>query len=377
MSKDYSEKMCCLLSNPKIPNYALKRKNLDQAILTFDKDNNFTVTLPQFIKEKKKTYRKYFDNKKEDLKFKTEFNKFKSTDYLKNEKYIEESKILNKNLKLTEKQQKELFEQLRTKNDFAKNINNTQNFNSSIISNNPFLTQNKIYKNNSRPKFLTPMQKERLTFLNELTLFDDLEKIKVKTKILKNIKEKEKERENKNKNKFKLHSIDLFHCDKKRWEKKTADPTMNIKEEKANQITKDTKQKLGKMKNDVIKVQKIAKDSIQIVEDTIIEIDKRQNPNKKNIDFEKLESVEKIKKALTFLPSNPQGFDFDKAMEIVNNNEEKDALSDNQEKNENSNKEEEEIENEFDENNKNDNINEINNNINEINDDVNEEKKEE
>ena len=54
MSKDYSEKMCCLLSNPKIPNYALKRKNLDQAILTFDKDNNFTVTLPQFIKEKKK-----------------------------------------------------------------------------------------------------------------------------------------------------------------------------------------------------------------------------------------------------------------------------------------------------------------------------------
>ena len=60
MSKDYSEKMCCLLSNPKIPNYALKRKNLDQAILTFDKDNNFTVTLPQFIKEKKKTYRKYF-----------------------------------------------------------------------------------------------------------------------------------------------------------------------------------------------------------------------------------------------------------------------------------------------------------------------------
>ena len=371
MSKDYSEKMCCLLSNSKIPNYALKRKNLDQAILTFDKDNNFTVTLPQFIKEKKKTYRKYFDNKKEDLKFKTEFNKFKSTDYLKNEKYIEESKILNKNLKLTEKQQKELFEQLRTKNDFAKNINNTQNFNSSIISNNPFLTQNKIYKNNSKPKFLTPMQKERLTFLNELTLFDDLEKIKVKTKILKNIKEKEKERENKNKNKFKLHSIDLFHCDKKRWEKKTADPTMNIKEEKANQITKDTKQKLGKMKNDVIKVQKIAKDSIQIVEDTIIEIDKRQNPNKKNIDFEKLESVEKIKKALTFLPANPQGFDFDKAMEIVNNNEEKDAIDDNFDK------EIEKIKNEFDENNKNDNINEINNNINEINDDVNEEKKEE
>ena len=133
---------------------------------------------------------------------------------------------------------------------------------------------------------------------------------------------------------------------------------MNIKEEKANQITKDTKQKLGKMKNDVIKVQKIAKDSIQIVEDTIIEIDKRQNPNKKNIDFEKLESVEKIKKALTFLPANPQGFDFDKAMEIVNNNEEKDAIDDNFDK------EIEKIKNEFDENNKNDNINEINNNIN-------------
>ena len=367
MPKDYSEKMCCILYNPKIPNYAFKRKNLEHTVLTFDKNNNFTVTLPQFMKEKKKTYRKYFDNKKEDLKCKTEFNKFKSTDYLKNEKYIQEAKQLNKKLILTEKQQKNLFEQLRTKNDFAKNINTSQNINSSTTTN-PFLTQNKIYKNNSKPKFLTPMQKERLTFLNELTVFDDLEKIKVKTKLLKDIKERERE----NKNKFKLHSIDLFHCDKKRWEKKTADPTMNIKEEKANQITKDTKQKLGKMKNDVIKVQKIAKDSIQIVEDTIIEIERRQNPNNINIDFKKLESVDKIKKALTFLPANPQGFDFDKAMEIVNNNEEKDALSDNQEKNENSNKEEEEIENEFNENNQNDNFDENNqnDNLDEINDDV-------
>ena len=366
MSKEYSEKMCCLLNNPRIPNYPFKRKNLDHAILTFDKDNNFTVTLPQFIKERKKTYRKYFDNKKEDLKCKTEFNKFKSTDYVKNEKYIQESNKLNKKLILTEKQQKNLFEQLRTKNDFAKNINNSQNINSSITSN-PFLTQNKIYKNNSRPKFLTPMQKERLTFLNELTLFDDLEKIKVKTKILKNIKERERERENKNK--FKLHSIDLFHCDKKRWEKKTADPTMNIKEEKANQITKDTKQKLGKMKNDVIKVQKIAKDSIQIVEDTIIEIDKRQNPNNKNIHNKKLESVEKIKKALTFLPANPQGFDFDKAMEIVNNNEEKDAINENQENEKNEKEELEEIENEYEENNENENFDEINDD-----DEVNEDK---
>ena len=367
MPKDYSEKMCCLLYNPKIPNYAFKRKNLEHTVLTFDKNNNFTVTLPQFMKEKKKTYRKYFDNKKEDLKCKTEFNKFKSTDYLKNEKYIQEAKQLNKKLILTEKQQKNLFEQLRTKNDFAKNINTSQNINSSTTTN-PFLTQNKIYKNNSKPKFLTPMQKERLTFLNELTVFDDLEKIKVKTKLLKDIKERERE----NKNKFKLHSIDLFHCDKKRWEKKTADPTINIKEEKANKITKETKKTLGKMKNDVIKVQKIAKDSIQIVEDTIIEIERRQNPNNINIDFKKLESVDKIKKALTFLPANPQGFDFDKAMEIVNNNEEKDALSDNQEKNENSNKEEEEIENEFNENNQNDNFDENNqnDNLDEINDDV-------
>ena len=366
MSKEYSEKMCCLLNNPRIPNYPFKRKNLDHAILTFDKDNNFTVTLPQFIKERKKTYRKYFDNKKEDLKCKTEFNKFKSTDYVKNEKYIQESNKLNKKLILTEKQQKNLFEQLRTKNDFAKNINNSQNINSSITSN-PFLTQNKIYKNNSRPKFLTPMQKERLTFLNELTLFDDLEKIKVKTKILKNIKERERERENKNK--FKLHSIDLFHCDKKRWEKKTADPTINIKEEKANKITKETKQKLGKMKNDVIKVQKIAKDSIQIVEDTIIEIDKRQNPNNKNIHNKKLEAVEKIKKDLNFLPTNPQEFDFDKAMEIVNNNEEKDAINENQENEKNEKEELEEIENEYEENNENENFDEINDD-----DEVNEDK---
>ena len=123
------------------------------------------------------------------------------------------------------------------------------------------------------------------------------------------------------------------------------------------------------MKNDVIKVQKIAKDSIQIVEDTIIEIDKRQNPNNKNIHNKKLEAVEKIKKDLNFLPTNPQEFDFDKAMEIVNNNEEKDVINENQENEKNEKEELEEIENEYEENNENENFDEINDD-----DEVNEDK---
>ena len=123
------------------------------------------------------------------------------------------------------------------------------------------------------------------------------------------------------------------------------------------------------MKNDVIKVQKIAKDSIQIVEDTIIEIDKRQNPNNKNIHNKKLEAVEKIKKDLNFLPTNPQEFDFDKAMEIVNNNKEKDVINENQENEKNEKEELEEIENEYEENNENENFDEINDD-----DEVNEDK---
>lgn len=42
-----------MLNNPNMEDYSFKRKNLEQAILTFDKNNNFTITLPKFLKEKK------------------------------------------------------------------------------------------------------------------------------------------------------------------------------------------------------------------------------------------------------------------------------------------------------------------------------------
>ena len=99
----------------------------------------------------------------------------------------------------------------------------------------------------------------------------------------------------------------------------------------------------------LLKYKNLQKDSIQIVEDTIIVIDKRQNPNNKIIQSKKLEAVEKIKKDFNFLPANPQEFYFDKTMEIVNNNEEKDAINDNHENEKNEQEELEEIENEYEE----------------------------
>ena len=57
-----------MLNNPKMEDYSFKRKNLDEAILTFDKNNNFTITLPKFLKEKRQKIKRYDDNKKEEIK---------------------------------------------------------------------------------------------------------------------------------------------------------------------------------------------------------------------------------------------------------------------------------------------------------------------
>ena len=303
--------MCTLLNNPKILDYPYKRKNLDEAILTFDKNNNYTVTLPKFLKDKrKKQNHLIYENKSKDLKAVTKL--YKSVDYSKNKRYIEESKKLNDNLLLSEKEQNILFENLRTKY-FPK-----QNDISNQSITNPFLTENSLLK---KPKFLTPIQKEKLAFLNELTLFNDVQKIKVKTKILKDIKERE------NKKKFKLLPIDLFHYDKVRWAKQTEDRSIFEKEEKANLIEKETKQKLVKMKNDVVKVQKNAKESAQIVEETLNEINKRQNTN----------NPKKVKssKGLNFNPSN----NLSNTLEKIKNENPKDSgnllIEDNNTHNEN------------------------------------------
>ena len=305
-----------MLNNPNMEDYSFKRKNLEQAILTFDKNNNFTITLPKFLKEKRKKMKRYDDNKKEEQKSVTKL--YKSMDNvkkIKNEQYLKELNLINENLKLTEKEQNILYENLKTKPSFSRSKKNYSN----DYNQNTFLTETQELNNNNnnnntnskiiKPKFLTPIQREKLQFLNELTIFDDVEKIKLKTKILKDIKLKE------NRKKFKLHPIDLFHYDEFRWRKQTDDKTIFEKEKKANEIEKDTKVKLVKMKSDVSKVQKIAKDSVQIVEETLKEIENRQKPKEELP--KSLPHIETEKRALSFISGNPKSFQFEEAIKIV------------------------------------------------------------
>ena len=344
--------MCCMLNNPKIQDYSFKRKNLENGILTLDKNNNFTITLPKFLKEKRfqqKKLKNYYN--KEEFKTQSCPKILKTSKQLNNERYKEESNLLNKNLILSEKEQNELFEKLRTKNDFAKNIKSTnvkktnKLFNSN--SSNLFLTESNLVKVSSKPKFLTPMQREKLSFLGELTLFNDIEKLKEKAKILKHLKEKEKKKP------FKLLPIDLFHYDEDRWSKQVEDPSSFDKNEKANTIEKETSQKLNKMKNDVIKIQKTAKECVQTVEETLKEIENKHHPKRQA--FRKLTEPENVKRrALTFLPLNPQNFDFEKAFQIAQAEEKKEMVenyekeNENEKKNENENEKDIENENEKD-----------------------------
>ena len=265
---NYIEKMSYLMYNSKDKNYSIKRKNLDHTIFSYDDKNNLYLTLDDYFKEQNKD--KIYINKNNNKNINS------NNDNNNNNNNNKENKK-NIFLNLEDKEQEKLYEILKTKENFSQ-FNTSVNFipmNQKYFSTqtsqsdiNPFLNNNLTDYNNTsssqtnlntkyenlnkiknyplktfnnletyvfNPKKLTVNQRKQMTYLGELTVFKGIRKIREKNKILNHIHNRDK-KEN-------LPLIDVFHYDKKRWEKRGIEVDINkfneIQDEKNFQKRKE------------------------------------------------------------------------------------------------------------------------------------------
>jgi hypothetical protein len=115
------------------------------------------------------------------------------------------------------------------------NLNKSNNF--------PLKTFNNLETYFFNPKKLTVNQRKQMTYLGELTVFKGIRKIREKNKILNHVHNRDK--------KEILPLIDVFHYDKKRWEKRGIEVDINkyneIQDEKNFQKRKEY---ISNMNND-------------------------------------------------------------------------------------------------------------------------------
>ena len=153
-------------------------------------------------------------------------------------------------------EQKKLFEKLTTKKEFYEHKTSK-----SLIGKSVQYTSS----DNSRDIMLTkvdisPRVKARKKLLEDLAIYEDLERIKSKYKILKTINRKPKKR---------LHPVDLFCCNKKRWEDKTRDKEKSDRERMATLTTKKRKQMITMMKGEATSLITVSKESKEVLFDII------------------------------------------------------------------------------------------------------------
>jgi hypothetical protein len=241
---------------------------LDHTIFSYDDKNNLYLTLDDYFKEQNKD--KIYINKNNNKNINSN-----NDDNNNNNINIENKK--NIFLNLEDKEQEKLYEILKTKENFSQ-FNTSVNFipmNQKYFSTqtsqsdiNPFLNNNLTDYNNTNssqtnlntkyenlnksnnfplktfnnletyffnPKKLTVNQRKQMTYLGELTVFKGIRKIREKNKILNHIHNRDK-KEN-------LPLIDVFHYDKKRWEKRGIEVDINkyneIQDEKNFQKRKE------------------------------------------------------------------------------------------------------------------------------------------
>ena len=289
-----------LYNGTKDPNYSYKRKYLKHANFSYDINNDLTITLTEEFKNKHKNYsarsnrnnnnnnyyynynnnNNYYNNNNnnnnnnnssildsinnsESLK---SFNIYNNNNNISNISitnnnnnnsninnnnestisnnnnnniyYTEPNDSLLTNLNLSEEEQKIIYNTLQTRDNFNPN---------------PYTVNTYVKKYLPKilnKKFMTPKQIENLSYLSELTLFDDIQKINKKNSIIKKFHNQIPE----NNKKDKLLSIDLFHYDGKRWAKRTEDPTEIIKENNNKKILIERKNNIGKMKEENKKI---------------------------------------------------------------------------------------------------------------------------
>lgn len=303
LDKEHIDKSSLLLYNcKKTKNYPLKRKYLKKTVYNYDEDNNLYITFPKFnsvgkkLKDKSKTIeclpkeaKNYFitdkntlddDDNIEDLRKKI-------NEDLENNNYNYNYNTISNNEDTNEEDRrgKLLYKLLKTK--YTKNDNPSENNRDYLprilnkgkeelsmlkrISDVDPMLGRKIYEN--RVKSLTKKQKLDLLYLSELELFNSLDKLNTKKDLLNKSKNS-----NSNSRKKKLLIKDLFHYDKKKWNKLNYDKKMNENEAIINELNEKNKEKLSHLKSTIDKLE---------YEKMKTEIDVKETINNINLFLEK------------------------------------------------------------------------------------------
>lgn len=238
----------------------------------FDENSNMYLTLPKIytnqendtINSRDKGHKatvQVYEHKKQELssivpEFLTKEEEDKQYNYDCNNIYkdLDDSFIPTE---ITE-EQKKLFEKLATKNEFYERHQTSKSLLAKSAQYNSFDNPGEIMLTKVD---ISPKIKARKKLLEELAIYDDLERIRSKYKILKAINRKPKKR---------LHPVDLFCCNKKRWEDKTRDKEKTDRERMATLTTKKRKQMITMMKSQASSLITVAKDSKEVLRDIIM-----------------------------------------------------------------------------------------------------------
>ena len=285
LTKDYVDKLTVLLYNSKNKeNYFLKRNNIKKAIYKIDENNELSLTLPKIRNKNKNLYANNYAKTET-----TEYSNNKITsDNPSPKKYLDEDEPLdetikeilydnednNKNKKEEEEKGKMLFEKLKTRYDMFESEENKNVYNNSSAKN------RKRYKSlpkkkqipleykliatpqqisefdynlgrsfvNGKLRYLTKSQKEKLSYIAELNLFNSLDRIKEKANLIKELKN-----ENKYRKKL-LMPIDFFKYDEEKWKKISDKRNKNYNDIVITKLNEENKEKLNVMKEYINKL---------------------------------------------------------------------------------------------------------------------------
>ena len=306
-NKDYVEKFVSLLHESRSlkPSYSSARKKIKlRHIKTENKRsdinrNGIYITMPNLENKNDDDLYKYVNpsenrySNEDTIPFPNELleeDKDENNLYFKNKSYdiltdtVKDILLRDKEKSETEsykQKEKLLYEQLRTKKAFNKN-----RFNSAKRINNISYENNNNYSNRRRKNYLSPKfiknfdsnlaksvennnfqnltenQVKNLYYIAELRLFDNIDELGRKNKIL-------KELNNYKKRKY-MDTIDVFKYNKKKWDEKRKEMNKNINNIMFNKFNRDNKKYLRIMKKGV---EKTHDDSKLIEKDMIKYID--------------------------------------------------------------------------------------------------------
>jgi hypothetical protein len=228
-----------------------KIENNSPYVNTNDDNNNDknTIPFPQYLIDEE-------ENKNDNNKYNTIL-----TDTIRNILHKDE---LNNKLESYREREKLLYEILKTKkkfnikrknklyssteiNQLNDNINNEKKHNylsPKFIRNFDYTLAKSVERKNA--KLLTDNQVKKLYYISELKLFDSLDEIRRKNKILKQAKNCQSKRY--------LKDRDMFKYDKEKWSKKREELSKNINEIMFNQFENENKKYLLRMKKSVDKI---------------------------------------------------------------------------------------------------------------------------